>query len=210
MSEAREAILAAVDAATEGRAPAPHPGRLRLPDPCEEPLPRFLRNFEHAGGETPFLGAESAPAARLESLLLAEGIPIPGGVAVSHGLSPELLPASLAAPNASARPRQARAGVVEAAAAAAECGSLLLLPSGGRRAQLLPPLVYVWVRRSRVFHTLEEAFAMIQASGLPEAAFLHSGPSASADIGGTVARGVHGPGRIVALPYAREEAPRSR
>ena len=36
-------------------------------------------------------------------------------------------------------------------------------------------------------------------AGLPAALGLHSGPSKSADIGGTVVTGVHGPGRCIAV-----------
>jgi L-lactate dehydrogenase complex protein LldG len=84
-----------------------------------------------------------------------------------------------------------------ARAAAAECGTILLDSTEGRRLQLLPPVHLVWLPRSAIAWSLRAA---LMAARLHHGAALglHSGPSKSADIGGVLVRGVHGPGRLVA------------
>ena len=82
--------------------------------------------------------------------------------------------------------------------AVADTGSLILPSTGARAVQLLPPVHIVWVPAGRVFARLEDALLELRA-GLPAAVGLHSGPSKSADIGGTVVTGVHGPGRCIAV-----------
>lgn len=88
-------------------------------------------------------------------------------------------------------------GICMAWAAAADTGSLVLESTDHRATQLLPPVVVVWVPRSRIFARLDDALLALSPR-LPAAVGLHSGPSKSADIGGTVVVGVHGPGRCVA------------
>ena len=56
----------------------------------------------------------------------------------------------------------------------------------------------VLVRQRDVHATFREALAAVR-DDLPSALGLHSGPSKSADIGHVMVKGVHGPGRLVAL-----------
>ena len=68
----------------------------------------------------------------------------------------------------------------------------------GRLTQLLPSTHVVFLRGAAVHATLAGALAALRPD-LPSALGLHSGPSKSADIGQILVRGVHGPGRVVAL-----------
>lgn len=95
-------------------------------------------------------------------------------------------------------PEEADVGVAMAWGAAAETGSLVLTPDGGRAVQLLPPVLVVWVHAERVFPKLEDALSGLREP-LPAVVGLHSGPSKSADIGRTVVTGVHGPGHCIAV-----------
>ena len=97
-----------------------------------------------------------------------------------------------------ASPEDAALGISMARAAVGETGSLVLDARDGRRTQLLPAVHVVLVRTSTVYRTLVEALAGMRAD-LPSALGLHSGPSKSADIGQILVKGVHGPGRVVAL-----------
>ena len=55
-----------------------------------------------------------------------------------------------------------------------------------------------FVRAGDVHATLREALLAMR-DDLPSAVGLHSGPSKSADIGHIMVKGVHGPGRLVAV-----------
>jgi L-lactate dehydrogenase complex protein LldG len=89
-------------------------------------------------------------------------------------------------------------GVSMARAAVAETGSLVMDARDGRRTQLLVPTHVVFVRRADMVDTLRDLLKSARAD-LPSAVGLHSGPSKSADIGQIMVRGVHGPGRVVAV-----------
>ena len=91
-----------------------------------------------------------------------------------------------------------------ARAAVAETGSLVLDARDGRRSQLLVPTHVVFVRREDVVETLTEALRSATPD-LSSALGLHSGPSKSADIGQVMVRGVHGPGRLVAVVIGADE-----
>jgi L-lactate dehydrogenase complex protein LldG len=95
-------------------------------------------------------------------------------------------------------PASAALGVSMARAAIAETGSLVLDARDGRRSQLLAPTHVVFVRRADVHATFVDALAAARVD-LPSAIGLHSGPSKSADIGHIMVKGVHGPGRLVAV-----------
>ncbi len=69
--------------------------------------------------------------------------------------------------------------------------------------QLLPPTHVVLLARSTVHRTMADAFEAVSAD-LGSAIGLHSGPSKSADIGQILVKGVHGPGRVVALIVEEE------
>ena len=92
----------------------------------------------------------------------------------------------------------AEVGISVARGAVAETGSLMMDARDGRRAQLLPPVLVVLVDASTVHATLADALESVRHD-LPTAIGLHSGPSKSADIGQVMVRGVHGPGRVIAL-----------
>jgi L-lactate dehydrogenase complex protein LldG len=88
-----------------------------------------------------------------------------------------------------------------ARAAVGETGSLVMDARDGRRAQLLVPTHVVFVQEAHVLATLRDALRDVRAD-LPSAIGLHSGPSKSADIGQIMVKGVHGPGRVVAVLIA--------
>lgn len=189
---ARERILARVRAALEERPRAPHPGPFRGPRPVPlpaDPLDAFAAQFERAGGEVVRVADGAAAAAWLRDF--AAGF---ASVTVGATVPPALLPADLA----SAPPESADLGVSMAAGAVADTGSLLLSSADGRRAQLLPPTHVVLTRAASVHPTLAGALRALR-NELPAALGIHSGPSKSADIGQVLVRGVHGPGRVVAV-----------
>jgi L-lactate dehydrogenase complex protein LldG len=82
--------------------------------------------------------------------------------------------------------------------AIAETGSVLMDARDGRRSQLLPPTHVVFVRARDVHDTFRGAILAMR-DDLPSAIGLHSGPSKSADIGHVMVKGVHGPGRLIAV-----------
>ena len=106
-------------------------------------------------------------------------------------------------------PSRAELGVSMARCAVGETGSLVLGAEDGRGAQLLPPSHVIFVRESDIHSTLCGALASLKAE-LPSALGLHSGPSKSADIGQILVRGVHGPGRVVAVVIGDRSAVPSR
>ncbi len=87
--------------------------------------------------------------------------------------------------------------------AIAETGSLLMDGRDGRRAQLLPPTHDAFVRATAVHRTFREA-PVAMRDDLPSAIGLHSGLSKSADIGHIMVKGVHGPGRLIAVVIGEE------
>jgi len=148
--------------------------------------------FTRAGGEVQRV--PDADAARAFLQALGSEPPVAAvGAAVGATVPPALDPGLPAAP-----PESAALGVSMARAAVGETGSLVLDARDGRLTQLLPPVHVVLVRASSVHRTLVEALADLRAD-LPSALGLHSGPSKSADIGQVLVKGVHGPGRVVAL-----------
>ena len=188
---ARERILARVREALAHRSRTSHPGPFGGWRP--DPLPRdavagFIEMFERAGGEV--RRAPDAAAVRLRIRELASGLE---GAALGATVPRELDPGLPAAP-----PESAPLGISMARGAVAETGSLILDARDGRRTQLLPPVHVVLVRTSSIHRTLVDALLDLR-SDLPSALGLHSGPSKSADIGQVLVRGVHGPGRVVAL-----------
>ena len=68
----------------------------------------------------------------------------------------------------------------------------------GRRAQLLPPVLVVLLDATTVHATLADALGAVRDE-LPAAIGLHSCPSKSADIGQVMVKGVHRPGRVIAV-----------
>lgn len=188
---ARDRILARVRDAVASRPQTPHPGAFHgwRPRPVpDDAVAGFIEMFTQAGGE-----AHRVPDADTARAWIRELAVTLAGAAVGATVPRELDPGLPPAP-----PETASLGVSMARGAVAETGSLILDARDGRRTQLLPPVHVVLVRTSAVHRTLVEALAAMRAD-LPSALGLHSGPSKSADIGQVLVKGVHGPGRVVAL-----------
>ena len=207
----RERIMARVRSAVSKLPKTPHPGALAT-SRAEDPVKAFAERFRASGGEvvTGPQGARSIPGRERASAPGSDAAAVGPGEWLTGflaGLVPEVTGVTVGAEVADAlRPslpvveaRDAGAGAVVAWAAVAETGSLILPSQGGRAAQLLPPVLAVWVPAHKVFARLEDAFLALKTQGLPAAVGIHSGPSKSADIGGTVVTGVHGPGRCIAI-----------
>lgn len=201
MSGPRDRILARVSSALEGRAQTPHPGAFgswtspAAPKPDPSPVARFEKAFLAAGGEVARLPEPSDPVAWWAD----------AGVGASSAALGATLPAILAPPLPEAPPADADIGVSLARAAVAETGSLVLDARDARGVQLLPPVHVVWVSTDVVYHTLAAGLAALEHD-LPSALGIHSGPSKSADIGQVLVRGVHGPGRVIAVLFGPASA----
>lgn len=113
--------------------------------------------------------------------------------AVSQWVPENLAPSLPIAP-----PETAALGVSRARLAVAESGTLILDAREGRRTHLLPPTHLIWLATGDVVADLPSALARL-GGALPSAVGLHSGPSRSADIGGVLVQGVHGPGRVMVV-----------
>lgn len=194
---ARDRILSRIREAVASRAALPHPGSFGAwrPDPVEEsPVEGFLRLFRLAGGEAHLVDDEQEASEWLarfgggfESVTVGRGVP----AALHPGLP--VVEAHVA-----------ELGVSWARGAVAESGSLLLDARDGRRTQLLAPVHVVILRADTVSSTVREALTSLRHD-LPSAIGMHSGPSKSADIGQVMVRGVHGPGRVIALVVGASE-----
>lgn len=184
---ARDRILGRVRAAAARRDAVELPPTLDPVRDAEDPIERFARQFAAAGGEV-----VEHPDRKAAAAWCAQWSRDFASVAVSTAVVPDLVP-----PLGPASPEDAELAVSVALAASAETGSLLLDSRDGRRLQLLAPVHLVWVPRDAVFLTLGEALAAVRGRH-GAAVGLHSGPSKSADIGGVLVRGVHGPGRVIA------------
>jgi L-lactate dehydrogenase complex protein LldG len=188
---ARERILTRVRAALAGRRRGEHPGSFQAWRPEADPVPpvrAFAERFAHAGGEVVSVATTNEARSWLSSAATAAG-----SVALGATLPGELHPDTPAI-----APESAALGISMARGAVAETGSVILDARDGRRAQLLPPFHVVVVQATDVRETLAGALRSL-AGDLPSAVGLHSGPSKSADIGQILVKGVHGPGRVIAL-----------
>jgi L-lactate dehydrogenase complex protein LldG len=100
-----------------------------------------------------------------------------------------------------ARPTQGhdRLGITGSFCAIAETGTLVFTsgPETPTATALLPDTHVAVVRADRVVSGMEEAFALVRASGaMPRAINLVSGPSRTGDIEQTIVLGAHGPYRV--------------
>lgn len=191
MITARDRILGRVRSAVLGRQGTAHPGDFLgwRPEPAgADPVAAFTEAFTAAGGEVIHAASMDLAAAWIVDFAAAFA-----GVSLGASLPDDLLPDLHLAP-----PETADVGVSIATGAVAETGSLVLDARDGRRVQLLPPTHIVLVRAGDVWSTLAEALQVVSRDP-PSAVGLHSGPSKSADIGQIVVKGVHGPGRVIAL-----------
>jgi L-lactate dehydrogenase complex protein LldG len=199
MSDARSRILERVRGALATREPVDHPGHFagwRPNAPSPDPANGFAALFTRSGGEV-----ETVPTVEEARRWIQDFSAAFDGIAVGSSL-----PAGLAPDGPIVSPENAALGVSMARAAVAESGSLVLDARDGRLTQLLPPTHLVVLRRTNVFSTLVEALETL-SEDLPSALGLHSGPSKSADIGQILVKGVHGPGRAVALLVDDAETP---
>jgi len=155
------------------------------------PVDDFEALFRAAGGEVVRLPDRAATAAWVAAFA-RDFASIVIGQTVPADLQPDL-PRSA--------PEQAALAISMARAGVAETGSLVMDARDGRRAQLLAPTHIVVVSSDDIHVTLGAAIAALR-DDLPSAIGLHSGPSKSADIGQIMVKGVHGPGRVVALVEA--------
>ena len=160
----------------------------RGPVPAPSPLDSFEGAFVRAGGEVARV-ASLAEAASWMSTFAGDYASVTKGQGVPDAIAPTL---------PSAAPDRAARGISTSRGAVAETGTLILDSADGRRSQLLPPVHVVLLEEARIFDDLAGALAELRHD-LPSALGLHSGPSKSADIGQVMVRGVHGPGRVIAL-----------
>lgn len=93
----------------------------------------------------------------------------------------------------------ARVGITVAVCAIASHGSVLSEagPGKARLAALAPPVHVVLVPRGRIVATLAQG---LLGTGV-RTAVIATGPSRTADIGGHLIRGVHGPGDVIVVPF---------
>lgn len=202
---ARDRILGRVREALMERPHLTHPGPFEGARPPEAPgttgdsIARFTELFEAAGGEVMRFDDHGDASEWVRGFIADfDGAAI-GRLArwpTGFGADPASLSEGMDAADAGV-------GVSMAYGAVAETGSLIMTPQDGRRTQLLPPVHVVWVDASRVFPTLRQALNLL-AGELPSAVGLHSGPSKSADIGQILVKGVHGPGRLIAVILGTE------
>lgn len=187
----RDRILGRIREALAERPHTAHPGAFGgwRPTPLPgDPVAGFTEVFTGSGGEV-LRAADGAAARKLLGELASPFNGVVLGATVPTSLDPGLPAAPV---------ETAALGISFARAAVAETGSLVLDARDGRRTQLLPPTHIVLLRAGSVHATLVDALNHLR-SDLPSALGLHSGPSKSADIGQVLVKGVHGPGRVIAL-----------
>jgi L-lactate dehydrogenase complex protein LldG len=208
MASAREEILQRLRSQQRPRSqPGAWQSRRNFPDLVE----RFAAALEAARGEV-FIEADLAAAvARLEGVLLALG-----AARVAGNDEPPLasldLPARFpafswhvvgqTAGSLRAFCSEADVGVSSASAALAETGTVIVEsgPGRSRLVTLLPPVHIVLLPAARLTVDLF-TWTGEREGRLPANVTLISGPSKTADIEQTLAVGVHGPRRLLAIVY---------
>lgn len=187
---ARDRILERVREALSEREAISHPGTFEgwRSTATPDPVAGLVQLLEAAGGEVVLQPNVEAAAAWLASFCADFESSAVG----------ETVPVALHPPLPSGTPDAAPLGVSLARGAVAETGSLIMDARDGRRTQLLVPTHVVFVHTTNVYATLREALIDL-ADDLPSAIGFHSGPSKSADIGQILVKGVHGPGRLLAV-----------
>lgn len=203
VSEAREAILGRIRAATvdvpAGEDPAwpPDPPPRRDPDPAR--ASRFARRLRDYGAEVtgvaePGVGAAVAAALRRHGVEVAAAPP-----AFPERWSPAAAGLELVRdepPLDSLTLERLGAAVTGCSLAIAETGSIVLAggPAGRRALTLLPDLHVCVVRTEEIVPDVPDAIAALASQRRP--IVFVSGPSATSDIELERVEGVHGPRRL--------------
>ena len=203
-TDARSRILDRIRAANTGRDPSSHPGDFegwRVADAekppvdgsetagsATDPVGRFVEHFTTVGGEVVRVADRPAAAAWLADFC-SQGSSIAVGLTVPDEVVPAVGRVDAA---------EADIAISRARACVAETGSLMLDARDGRRTQLLVDTHVVLVDEDTIGSALRDVLRSV-SDDLPGAIGLHSGPSKSADIGQVMVKGVHGPGRLIAL-----------
>jgi L-lactate dehydrogenase complex protein LldG len=205
---ARSRILTRIRTANEGREAVAHPGdfqgwrgQVGQGDGVGQDdeggrdctgesshLEAFAHRFEGTGGELVRVPDRASAGDWLREFAIDFD-----SVALGTGVGEDLRP-----DRPTAEPHDAALAVSAARGAVAETGSLIMDARDGRRTQLLTPTHIVMLAEDRVYRSLREALIQLR-DDLPAAIGLHSGPSKSADIGQIMVKGVHGPGRVIAV-----------
>jgi len=188
---ARERILDRVKAAVERRDRLEHPGNFegwRPAAPSGDAVDQLTSMLEAAGAEV--VREDGLAGAGKWVRRFANDFE-----SVTVGVT---LPAQLRPMTTTRGSHEAELGVSMARGAVAETGSLIMDARDGRRTQLLTPTHVVFVRATDIHVTFRDALLSLR-DDLPSAIGLHSGPSKSADIAQTLVKGVHGPGRLIAV-----------
>lgn len=186
----RRLMLKRVTEALHGRVREAHPGRsprTSVLDTREQMVQAFDQSFASAGGETVVFDSPDAARRWVVDFVGEFGSTVQS----------ESVPAELRVEGAGCPPEAAELGISAALGAAADTGSLVLGSGEGRRLQLLPRTLLVWVKLHTLVERLEEALEAVREQE-DSAIAIHSGPSKSADIGQILVTGVHGPARIIA------------
>ena len=152
----------------------------------------FIEAWEALGGT-----AERIPPGDLRRAVAAYAEGLDGPVLATDGLdvAADLVWADCDLQAAA----DAAVGVVRAAGAAAQTGTVLLRADHnlGRAASLLPPACVFVISADSVADTLGDHLR--NTADLPSQLVTVTGPSRSADIESTLVIGVHGPGRVHAI-----------
>ncbi len=189
----REAFLGRLHAGSAGGSGsgAPPTPRARFVTP-RSGADGFIEAWEALGGT-----AEQVPATDLRRAVAAYAEGRDGPVLAVEGLDVD---AALRWPECGTQAAAGAAvGVVHAAGAAAQTGTVLLRADDnrGRAASLLPPACVFVIDADTIADTLGDFLR--NSSELPSQLVAVTGPSRSADIESTLVIGVHGPGDVHAI-----------
>lgn len=99
-------------------------------------------------------------------------------------------------------PWSADAGITTKALAIAETGSILIStsPQNTRLTSLAPPVHIALVDPSKSVASLDQGLAQLDQ----RTSVLITGPSRTADVEGVIVMGVHGPKRLIVVPWPRK------
>lgn len=174
--------------------------RTRGPQPvlADDLAQRFMAKAESLSSSVEAVSTTDAAPAAVARYLLAGGLGrqavITADVAGLNWAASGLDVAARAAVDADL------VGISGCFCAVAETGTLMLLsgPRTPATVSLLPETHIALVRQSRIFATMEDAFALLRAEHgqLPRAVNFISGPSRTGDIEQTIVLGAHGPCRV--------------